>query len=281
MESITPVREFIWGRADKMRRWSTCIVAALGLLTPISVRADAISDFYRGKNLTVLIGSGAGGGEDQVARAVVRHLSKHVPGNPVVVPKNMGGGGGVQVLNYVNSVAPKDGTTLGFVLPSLVFDPLFAGKRAGEGFDPKTMRWLGGPARYASVAIAWNPWTSVRKAEDLLTTEIVVGASAAASSSGADGFIMRNILGFKYRVVTGYPNGAAMDLAMQRGETQGRANIAWYGIKSRNSEWLRNGTISLLYQMGLTKNPNIRADVPLVLDFTRTLEDRRVLELKF
>jgi len=264
-----------------MRRWSTCIVAALGLLTPISVRADAISDFYRGKNLTVLIGSGAGGGEDQVARAVVRHLSKHVPGNPVVVPKNMGGGGGVQVPNYVNSVAPKDGTTLGFVLPSLVFDPLFAGKRAGEGFDPKTMRWLGGPARYASVAIAWNPWTSVRKAEDLLTTEIVVGASAAASSSGADGFIMRNILGFKYRVVTGYPNGAAMDLAMQRGETQGRANIAWYGIKSRNSEWLRNGTISLLYQMGLTKNPNIPADVPLVLDFTRTLEDRRVLELKF
>src|SRR3954465_6206735 len=128
--------EFVWGRIDKMGHGSICIVAALGFLTSVSVRGGSISDFYRGKNLTVLIGSGAGGGEDQVARAVVRHLSKHVPGNPVVVPKNMGGGGGVQVLNYVNSVAPKDGTTLGFVLPSLVFDPLFAGKRAGEGFDP-------------------------------------------------------------------------------------------------------------------------------------------------
>ena len=182
------------------------IAATFGLVQ--SAAAEDAADFYRGKTLTVLIGSGSGGGVDQVSRAVVRHLGKHVPGNPIVVPKNMGGGGGVQVLNYVNAVAPKDGATIGFVLPSLVFDPLFAGKQAGEGFDPKTMQWLGGPARYASVAIAWNPWTRVRKADDLLTQELVVGASAAASSSGADAFIMRNILGFKFRVVTGYPSGA-------------------------------------------------------------------------
>jgi len=92
---------------------------------------------------------------------------------------------------------------------------------------------------------------------------------------------MRNIVGFKYRVVTGYPSGADIDLAMQRGETQGRANIAWYGIKTRNSEWLREGKISLLYQMGLKKHPDIPPDVPLSLDLTRTPADRRVLELKF
>jgi tripartite-type tricarboxylate transporter receptor subunit TctC len=252
---------------------------AAALVHPGPATAESPADFYRGKTLTVLIGSGSGGGVDQVARAVSRHLGRHVPGNPVVVPKNMGGGGGVQVLNYVNSVAPKDGATIGFVLPSLVFDPLFVGKQ--EGFDPRTMQWLGGPARYASVAIAWNPWTRVRKAADLLTQELVVGASAAASSSGADAFIMRNILGFKFRVVTGYPSGAAMDLAMQRGETQGRANIAWYGIKSRNSDWLREGTISLLYQMGLKKNPSIPDEVPLVLDFTTSAIDRQMLELKF
>jgi hypothetical protein len=262
------------------KRWIVLAALAHAIAALHAAKADE-ADFFRGKTLTVLIGSGPGGGVDQVSRAVLRHLGHHIPGEPIVVPKNMAGGGGVQVLNFVNAIAPKDGTTLGFVLPSLVFDPLFAGRQAGEGFDPKTMQWLGGPARYGSVAIAWNPWTSVRKAADLLTQELVVGASAAASSSGADAFIMRNLLGFKYRVVTGYPSGAAMDLAMQRGEVQGRANIAWYGIKSRNSEWLRDGMISLLYQMGLKRNPEIPAEVPLVLDFAKTPADRQVLELKF
>src|SRR4051794_17351875 len=94
-------------------------LAMIIALTP-PAGADPIADFYRGKTVTALIGSGSGGGVDQVSRAVLRHLSRHIPGNPVVVPKNMGGGGGVQVLNFINAVAPKDGTTIGFVLPSLV-----------------------------------------------------------------------------------------------------------------------------------------------------------------
>jgi tripartite-type tricarboxylate transporter receptor subunit TctC len=255
-----------------------CAALTLGLPNP--ARADA-ADFYRGKTLNVMIGSGAGGGIDQVARAVVRHLGRHVPGSPIAVPKNMGGAGGVAVLNYINSVAPKDGLTIGVVLPSIVFDPLFAGRTAGDGFDPLKLRWLGGPARYVSVAVAWNASTPVRKAADLFTHELVVGAASVASSSATDGYAMRSILGFKYRVVTGYPSGADLDLAMQRGETQGRANIAWYGIKTRNSEWLRDGKISLLYQMGLKRHPDIPANVPLSLDLTRTAADRKILELKF
>jgi tripartite-type tricarboxylate transporter receptor subunit TctC len=202
-----------------------------------------------------------------------------VPGNPTVVPRNMGGAGGLQVLNHIQSVAPKDGATIGIVLPSLVFDPLFTGK--STGYDPQRLNWLGGPARYASVAIAWNASTSVRKAADLLSHELVVGAASAASTSASDAYVMRNILGYKYRVVTGYKSGADIDLAMQRGETQGRANIAWYGIKTRNAEWLREGKISLLYQMGLKRHPDIPASVPLSLDLTRTATDRRLLELKF
>jgi tripartite-type tricarboxylate transporter receptor subunit TctC len=247
---------------------------------PAVANADE-ADFYRGKTLTLLIGSGVGGGLDQVARAVARHLGKHVPGNPTIVPKNMVGAGGLQVLNSVNSIAPKDGTTIGVVLPSLVFEPLLTGKTSTEGFDPRKLQWLGGPARYASVAIAWNPATPVRKAEDLLTHELVVGAASAVSNSATDGYVMRSILGFKYRTVTGYPSGADLDLAMMRGETQGRANIAWYGIKTRNSEWLSEGKISLLYQMGLKKHADIPPDVPLSLDLTKSDADRQVLQLKF
>src|SRR5215471_4381549 len=249
------------------------------LVAPAAAQADAVSDFYRGKNLNLMIGSGVGGGVDQVSRVVARHLGAHVPGNPTVVPRNMGGAGGLHVLNYIQSVVPKDGATIGVVLPSLVFDPLFTGKT--EGYDPLKLKWLGGPARYVSVAMAWNAATPVRKAEDLLTHELVVGAASAASNSATDPYVMRAILGFKYRVVTGYPSGADIDLAMQRGETQGRANIAWYGIKTRNAEWLREGKISLLYQMGLKRHPDIPLDVPLSLDLTRTPLERQMLELKF
>jgi tripartite-type tricarboxylate transporter receptor subunit TctC len=258
------------------------LLAATLFATAIAAaRAESAAEFYHGKTLNVYIGSGVGGGVDQVARAAARHLGLHVPGNPTVIPRNMSGAGGLQALNFIQTIAPKDGTAIGLVLPALVFDPLFTGKRVGDGYDPQKLRWLGGPARYASVAIAWNPSTSVRKARDLLTQELVVGASGAASGSATDGYVMRNVLGFKYRVITGYTSGADIDLAMMRGETQGRANLGWYGIKSRNSEWLRDGTISVLYQTGLRRNPEIPGDVPLVLDFTRTAAERQLLELKF
>jgi tripartite-type tricarboxylate transporter receptor subunit TctC len=258
-------------------RW--LLLGLIALAWPCFARADAVEDFYRGKTLNLMIGSGVGGGVDQVSRAVARHLGKHVPGNPTVVPRNMGGAGGLQVLNHIQSVAPKDGSTIGIVLPTLVFDPLFTGK--SEGYDPLRLKWLGGPARYASVAIAWNAATPVRRAQDLLTQELVVGAASVASNSASDAYVMRHILGYKYRVVTGYQSGADIDLAMQRGETQGRANIAWYGIKTRNAEWLRDGKISLLYQMGLKRHPDIPVDVPLSLDLTRTPLERQMLELKF
>src|SRR5262249_55683070 len=254
------------------------IFAAIAF-APAVAQADAVADFYRGKNLNLMIGSGVGGGVGQVAGVGARHLGAHVPGNPTVVPRNMGGAGGLHVLNYIQSVASKDGATIGVVLPSLVFDPLFNGK--SEGYDPLKLKWLGGPARYVSVAMAWNAGTPVRNADDLLTHELVVGAASASSTSATDPYVMRAILGFKYRVVTGYPSGAEIDLAMQRGETQGRADIAWYGIKTRNAEWLREGKISLLYQMGLKRHPDIPPDVPLSLDLARTPDDRRILELKF
>jgi tripartite-type tricarboxylate transporter receptor subunit TctC len=260
---------------------TTCAAAVLALLAPQFAQAQSAADFYRGKTLTVMIGSGAGGGLDQLGRAVVRHLGRNVPGNPLVVPKNMTGAGGLQMLNFVHSIAPKDGTTIGFILPTLIFDPLFAGKGGGEGFDPLKLRWLGGPARYVSVALAWNPATTVRKAEDLLTQELVVGSTSTAAGSATDGYLMRNLFGFKYRVILGYTSGADIDLAMLRGETQGRANLGWYGIKTRNFEWLRDGKISVLYQNGVRHHPEIPADVPLIFDFAKTAAERQILALKF
>src|SRR5262245_42355578 len=118
-----------------MHRLGLILIVAVSAW-PEGAAADPVTDFYRGKNLNLMIGSGVGGGVDQVARVVARHLGRHVPGNPTVVPRNMGGSGGLQVLNHIQSVAPKDGATIGVVLPSLVFDPLFTGKAMDHGYDP-------------------------------------------------------------------------------------------------------------------------------------------------
>ncbi len=211
---------------------------------------------------------------------VARNLGRHIPGNPAVIVKNMVGSGGVQLFNYIYSVGAKDGTEFGSLV-QFPFEHLFgvAGPRAT--YDAAKFRWLGAPVRFAAVAIAWNASTPVRKAEDLLTQELLVGASTALSNSATDAFVVNNILGFKYRVVTGYPGGGDIDLAMIRGETHGRAQATWPAIMQRNPEWLTDGKISVLYQMGLEKSPDIPASVPLILDFAKTTQDRQVLELKF
>lgn len=262
------------------RRAPALFAATLVILCPLAARADSTADFYKGKSLTLLIGAGVGGSQDLFARLIARHLGKHIPGNPTIVPENMTGAGGVQLLIHMAQIAPKDGLTIGTAPPTTVFDPLFNGKSKGL-FDPLSLQWLGGPVRFSAVAIAWNAATPIRKAADLLTNEMKVGATSSASASATDSYVLRHLLGFQYDVVLGYLGGADIDLAMLRGETQGRANVAWDGLKSRNPDWIRDGKISLLYQEGLRKNPQIPADVPLVLDLAKTTEDRQMLELDF
>lgn len=261
-------------------RASVLFVCALLGALPGAARANSAADLYKGKTVTMLIGAGVGGSQDAFARLVTHYLGEHIPGNPTVVAENMPGAGGVQLLVHMARVAPGDGLTLGTAPATTVFDPLFSGRSKGQ-FDPLALQWIGGPVRFSAVAIAWNAATSIRNAGDLLTHEMKVGASSAASASATDSYVLRNLLGFKYDVVLGYPSGGDIDLAMLRGETQGRANVAWDGLKSRNPDWIRDGKISLLYQEGLQKNPQIPAAVPLVLDFAKTPADRQMLELKF
>jgi len=242
--------------------------------------ADPVADFYRGKTVTIHVGAGVGSGADVATRMVARNLARHIPGQPTVLVKNMIGAGGIRLFNYLYGIAPRDGTELGSVV-QFPFEYLFETGNPQVQFDAVKFRWVGGPVDFAAVAIAWNAATPVRKAQDLLTQELMVGASTATSNSATDAYVARNILGFKFKVVLGYPGGAELDLAMVRGETQGRAQSTWPALKQRHPEWLSRGTVSVLYQMGLAKSAEIPADVPLVLDFAKTPEDRAVLELKF
>jgi tripartite-type tricarboxylate transporter receptor subunit TctC len=257
-------------------------VAALAIVVTaaLPVKADPVADFYRGKNIILNVGTSPGSGADIAARMVARNLTRHIPGQPNVVVRNMSGGGGLLIFNHLYNKAPKDGTEFSTVV-QFPFEYLFDTGSTKALFDASKFRWIGGPVNFAAVAVAWNASTKIRKAEDLLTQELVIGASAVASNSATDAYVTRNILGFKYKVVLGYAGGAELDIAMIRGETQGRAQLSWPAIKQRNPEWVADNQISILYQMGLQKSPDIPAHVPLILDFAKNPADRQVLELKF
>lgn len=244
------------------------------------LKADAIADFYQGKTITIHVGAGVGSGIDLATRMVARNIGRHIPGRPTVLVKNMIGGGGLQLFNYLYRIAPKDGTEFGAVV-QFPFEFLFDAWNTKAHFDAVKFTWIGGPVDFAAVAVAWNASTPVRKAEDLLTYELIIAGSSATSGSATDAYVARNILGFKYKVVLGYPGGAELDLAMVRGETQGRAQLSWPALKQRSPQWMTEKKLSILYQMGLKKSADIPAYIPLILDFAKTPEDRAVLELKF
>jgi len=244
-----------------------------------SAAADEPAAFFKGKTVTLYVGSGTGGSLDQYARLVTRHLGQAIPGQPTLVAKNLPGAGGIAVGNFIYRIGPKDGTAIGTVAQSVPFEPLFGGKDSKAEFDSLKMQWLGSPVKFSALAVAWHT-APVKSAKDLLTHEFIVGSSGVASASTNDAYVLRNLLGFKFRVILGYPSGADIDLAMERGETQGRANIAWEGLKNRNADWLRDKKIVLLYQEGLKRHPDL-PDVPLILDFARNDEERKILELKF
>lgn len=257
----------------------TMVAGALALFSTLTASAIAAEPFFKGKKLTIFITSGVGGSVDLMGRLGARHVKKHIPGNPSVIAKNKTGAGGLIGANYIYNLAPKDGTELGASLMTVPYAPLFYGKRPQIKFDPVKFNWIGSPSKFIAVAIAWHT-SPVKKWQDLLTQELIVGSSGKGSSSTVDSIVMKNLLGFKYRVIMGYPSGADIDLAMVRGETEGRATTAWAGLTSRHPDWLRDNKVTLLYQMGLKKHPSVPASVPLITDVVTDKEARQVLLLK-
>ncbi len=259
-----------------------CAGAATLLMGAAGAHPADAADFYKGKRVTHYITSGSGGSVDLMNRLGARHVGKHIPGNPTVLAKNKTGAGGIFGANYMYNQAPKDGTETMGSLMSVPMAPLFYGK-TGRGknvkFDPTKFNWIGSPARFVAVAMSWHT-SPVKTWKDLLTKELVVGSSGLGSSSTVDAVFLKNLLGFKYRVIIGYPGGGDIDLAMVRGETQGRATNAWAGVMSRHPDWVRDKKINLLYQQGLEPDPAVPASVPLLIDHITDPEKKALLKLK-
>jgi tripartite-type tricarboxylate transporter receptor subunit TctC len=248
--------------------------AALGL-SPCHAQTPA--DFYRGKTVEVYIGTSVGGGYDAYARMLARHASRYIPGNPTVVPKNMEGGGGMRLANFLYNAAPKDGLTIGTFNRGTGFDPLF-GNRSAQ-FEAVKFNWLGSTNNEVSVCVAWHSH-GVTKYEDVLSRELVVGASGPAADTFQFPKIANAVLGTKFKIITGYPGGNDIDLAMEREEVQGRCGWSWTSVKATHPTWLPQNKINILFQMGLDKHPDLPS-IPLIMDLARNDQEHAIFKLIF
>jgi len=243
---------------------------ALALILSVSANAETAEDFYRGKTVNILIGFSAGGGYDLYARLLSRHLGRHMPGNPTVVAQNMPGAGSLKAALNVYSVAPKDGLTLATVSRSVVTDPLLI----GSNIDPLKLTWLGTITSETSVCATWNT-SPVKTWDDMFKREFTLGSSAVGDDTAGFALIMRNVFGAKVKLVTGYPGGNDVNLAMQRQEVDGRCGWSWTSLKSQK-QWLPN--INLLVQFNLERNPDL-SNVPMALERAKDDQQRQVLRL--
>jgi tripartite-type tricarboxylate transporter receptor subunit TctC len=252
--------------------------AALLAVLPLSAaKADSVADFYKGKNITLYIGYSVGGGYDTYARLLATYMSKYIPGNPTVVPKNMTGAGSLVLANYLYQVAPKDGTAFGEIGRGIPFDPLFGLKRAK--FDASKFTWIGSMNDEVSVCVSWEG-SGVKTIDDVMKKELVVGGTGASADTDEFPKILNGVLGTKFKLVTGYPGGNEVGLAMERGEVKGRCGWSWSSVKSLHLDWVKSGKVRVLIQLALKKHPDL-PNVPLVMDLAKTPEQKQMLKLVF
>jgi tripartite-type tricarboxylate transporter receptor subunit TctC len=223
-----------------------------------------------------MIGYSVGGGYDVYARLIARHLGKHIPGNPIVTPKNMEGAGSLRLANWLYNVAPKDGTVFGIIGRGIPFDPLLGG--SGQ-FDATKFSWIGSANDEVSICAAWHA-TPVNTFEDLLTRDMIVGGTASGADTDQFPKIVNGVLGAKMRVISGYPGGNEITLAMERGEVQGRCGWSWSSVKATHPTWVQDKKIKILMQLSLAKHPDL-PDVPLIMDLAKNDEQRQILKLVF
>jgi tripartite-type tricarboxylate transporter receptor subunit TctC len=254
------------------RRLGAAIVAAASIAAALPAQADPVADFYHGKTLNLIIGTSTGNDYDFRGRLLARHLGHHLPGDPTIVPQNMPGVGGVKAANYLASIAPHDGTTLHMIMSNMMSSEAISAQ--GVQFDTRKFFWLGNTSSTPNVTVSWDK-SGVTSIDQVKKQQLIVGAPG-----GTAGVIyvtaMNALIGTKFKLVTGYPGGNEVNLAMERGEIDGRASNSWASWKSTHPDWVKDKRIIVLVQVGLKRASDL-ADVPLLFELAQNDMDRQVL----
>jgi tripartite-type tricarboxylate transporter receptor subunit TctC len=251
------------------------VVLVLLLAWPdVSLGQPSVEAFYRGRKIDLVIGYSPGGTYDLYARLLARHLGRHIPGQPLIVPRNMPGAGSRTAATYVFGIAPRDGSVLATADQSLSLQQAAGDTRLK--FDTTQFNYIGNPNAENNTTVTWHT-SGVRTIEDARRRETTMGATGGSTSSQYPK-AMNALLGTKFRIIVGYPGGNDINLAMERGEVDGRGSNSWASWKVTRAHWLAEKKINILVQIGLKKAADL-PDVPLLMELGASAEDRALLRL--
>ena len=246
-----------------------CATACVALGSQ-AASAQSAADFYKGKTVQIVVGFGVGGGYDLYARALSRYLGKHLPGNPNVVVQNMEGAGSVRAANFVYAGSPQDGTVIAAVNQNMPMYQMLGG--AGAKFEAAGMQWLGSMTNSNGLVYTWHT-SGIKTLDDAKQKEVPMGAVGAASDSVIFPNLINEMVGTKFKPISGYAGSAQIHLAMERGEVMGRGGNSWASVQTANMSWIKENKINILVQVGFEKEPDL-PQVPLLLDLVND-EDRK------
>jgi tripartite-type tricarboxylate transporter receptor subunit TctC len=274
-----------FGPQHRRQRGMTAMLAVatgvwLGISPPAHAQAtDAVQDvaqFYRGKQISLTVAGGVGGGYDTMARLMARHLGKHIPGHPTLFVQNNPAGGGLLLANALYNTAARDGTAIALPFRNIIMAPISRPQNAR--FDIARFNWIGNMGSETPVSFAWHT-AKVRTIDDLLAHEIIIGVQTGADTELTPRFYNATI-GSKFKPVSGYLGTAQILLAMERGEVEGIGDWSWSSFKIQKPDWLKEGKVRVLMQGGFKKHPEL-PDVPNAFDYAKSDLDRQAMEIYF
>ena len=261
-------------------RWLTMTfvgIAALVALVSTGCNANAqpVQDFYKVRPVTMLIGSGAGGGYDVYARTFARYWTNHIPGHPTIVPKDMPAAAGLAAASTLYNSSERDGSVVGAFTNGAAMDPLFG--NAGAHYDALQFKWLGSIGKLENVCATWHtsPVKTIAAARE---RQVIVAAAGATSNTAIVPKMLNELIGTKFKVISGYDPGSGLTIAVESGEAEGVCGLSWSTMKASRPRWVNDHLLNVIVQMGLNKLRDL-PDVPSALDLVSDPENKRVMEL--
>lgn len=264
------------GAISKTGSFATGLAASLAIFFAAApARAQSAEDFYRGKTITMLVASGVGGGYDAYARTFARYATKHIPGNPTIIAKNMPAAAGLAAASNLYNNADRDGLTIAALTNVVALDPLFG--NPGARFDAQKFGWIGSIGKLQNVCATWHT-SPVKTIEDARKRDVIVAGAGASSNTAVVPKIVNELLGTRFKVVSGYDPTGGLTLAVESGEAEGICGLSWSTMKASRPEWISGKKLNVIVQVAMEKLPEL-PDVPSALELIADPAKRKVLEL--
>jgi tripartite-type tricarboxylate transporter receptor subunit TctC len=240
-----------------------------------NAHAQTVQDFYKSHPITMLVGSGAGGGYDVYARAFARYWTNHIPGHPVIVPKNMPAAAGLAAASALYNSSERDGSVVGAFTNGAAMDPLFG--NASAHYDALQFKWLGSIGKLENVCATWHtsPVKTIAAARE---RPVIVAAAGATSNTAIVPKMLNELIGTKFKVISGYDPGSGLTIALESGEAEGVCGLSWSTMKASRPRWVNDRLLNVIVQLGLTKLRDL-PDVPSALDLVGDAQNKQVMEL--